>query len=113
MTKLLNLDKIATSEPEQEVVLFGETHKVIPMSVENFIVTTNQAEKLARASIQDQISGTVEMVSRSIPTVDQAKLRKMSLKQLQIIAAFIRGEDLDEVEEKKADDETKEIVAGN
>lgn len=96
--KILNLDKLDTKEGRQ-LVIRGKSHPVEEMTVENFIATTRAAEKIADASIADQIEATVEMIVRSVPTVDRSDLVKLSLESLQAIVAFVRGDAVDGVEQ--------------
>lgn len=99
--KVLNLDKLTKSEG-REVVIFGKTYIVEGMTVENFIETTNAAERLrGEVSLVKQIEATISMIVRSIPSVDRADLLKLSLDQLQAIVAFVRGDDVEGVESAK------------
>lgn len=96
--KVLNIDKLTTHEG-RELVIFGKAHKVDGMTVANFIETTRTAEALAKEpSLVKQVEATIDMIARSVPTVDRADLAKLELPQLQAIVAFIRGDEVDGVE---------------
>lgn len=95
--KVLNLDDLAKTN--RSLTLGGVTYEVEEMTVENFIETTKAAEKLEKedGSIVNQVSATIDLIVRSIPTIKTETLRKLPLEQLSTIVKFIRG-DLDEKE---------------
>lgn len=99
--KVLNLDKLDSKQVRQ-LVIGGKSYPVEEMTVGNFIETTRSAERVAEASIADQIEATVEMIQRSVPTLERSLLEKLSLEQLQTIVAFVRGDAVEGVEEEKA-----------
>lgn len=99
--KVLNLDKL-TKKEGRELVIFGKTYPVDGMTVANFIETTRVAEMLAgETSLVKQVEATIDMISRSVPSVDKAELAKLELEQLQAIVAFIRGDQVDGVESRE------------
>ena len=101
--KILNLDKLAKKEG-RELVIFGKTYAVDGMTVANFIETTRAAEALAgETSLVKQVEATIEMISRSVPSIEKAELQKLELPQLQAIVAFIRGDDVEGVESSEKD----------
>lgn len=93
--KFLNLDELAKTN--RTITLAGEQHEVVEMTVENFIETTKAAEKLEKAdpTFGDQMEASIDMIVRSVPTLDAPTLRKLSLEQLTMVLKFLRG-DLDE-----------------
>lgn len=100
--KVLNLDKLAKKEG-RELVIFGNTYPVDGMTVANFIETTRAAEQLAgETSLVKQVEATIDMISRSVPSVEKAELAKLELVQLQAIVKFIRGDDVEGVESSEA-----------
>ena len=100
--KVLNLDKLTTNEG-RELVIFGKTYKVDGMTVANFIETTLAAEQLANEpSLVKQVEATIDMISRSVPSIDRADLAKLELPQLQAIVSFIRGDEVEGVETREA-----------
>lgn len=104
-TKILNLDSIKPAHT-RVVQLFGEQHEVLDMTVENFIATGDDAQKMKEKPLHEQMKTTIEMICRSIPTAPADRLGRMSLEQLAVITAFIRGDEMDIVE-------TKEDGSGN
>lgn len=108
--KVLNLDKL-TKKEGRELVIFGTTYAVDGMTVANFIETTRAAEALAgETSLVKQVEATIEMIARSVPSINKAELQKLELAQLQAIVAFVRGDEVEGVEssEKKVAEEGDE-----
>ncbi|MDY7537616.1 hypothetical protein QN372_00490 [Undibacterium sp. RTI2.1] len=101
MTKILNLDKLDTTS-NRVLSIGGVDHKIHEMTVENFIVTTRTVEALSKGtvSVADQVEATLDMILRSVPTLDRASLFGRGLAQLNVIAEFVRGENVDEAEER-------------
>lgn len=105
--KILNLDKL-TKKEGKEIVLFGKTHAVDGMTVGNFIETTLAAESLAQeTSLVKQVEATIDMIQRSVPSVDRKDLEKLALEQLQAIVAFIRGDAVEGIESREEGDTGK------
>lgn len=100
MPKILNIDTLAAAGPARQLVLNGQTHDIVEMTVENFVVSTRVAEKLVadKAGMADQIEASVEMIKRSVPTLDVSLLRGLKLEMLGKIGAFVRGDDVAEAE---------------
>ena len=100
--KVLNLDKLAKKEG-RELVIFGKTYPVDGMTVANFIETTRVAETLAgETSLVKQVEATIDMIARSVPAINKAELAKLELTQLQAIVSFIRGDEVEGVEQREA-----------
>jgi hypothetical protein len=102
--KILNLDKLNTNE-QRKLVIGNVSYPVEEMTVENFIATTKAAEDIKDDSLAVQIEATVDMICRSVPTIDSAILKKLSLDQLNMIVAFVRGDDVDGVESGEEGDD--------
>lgn len=107
MAKILNLDKLVTSDEKlRELVVAGVGYPIVPMSVANFIETTRSVERLMLpgTTVADQIEATMDMIGRSIPTLPREVLCAFDLEKLDMIATFARGEDVDgqEVLEQEA-----------
>ena len=99
--KVLNLDKLAKKEG-RELIVFGKTYAVDGMTVGNFVETTAVAEALAgETSLVKQVEATIEMIARSVPSIERSDLNKLELEQLQAIVAFIRGDDVEGVESRE------------
>jgi len=94
--KILNLNKIAPQSTHR-IVLNDVSHAILPMTVENFVLTTAKVEELNQnnASYAEQVESTVDMILRSIPTLTRDELMDRSLDELNTVAAFVRGEDVD------------------
>lgn len=106
--KILNLDKLAKKEG-RELVVFGKTYAVDGMTVSNFIETTRVAELLAgETSLVKQVEATIDMISRSVPSIEKSELAKLELTQLQAIVKFIRGESVDGVESSEHQSDVSE-----
>ena len=106
MAKILNLDSFVTNE--RSVKLNGVDYPVLEMSVESFIETTRQAQKMIKeeAGIVEQVEATVDMIRRSVPTLPEEIIRQMPLEHMQTIVGFIRGDHLtDGVEDSSTDEE--------
>lgn len=95
--KVLNLDKLAVAQKRQ-LVIAGVKYAIEEMTVSNFIETTKAAERLANASILDQVEATIDLVLRSVPTVSREVLGVMPLETLQTVVAFVRGDDVEGTE---------------
>lgn len=99
--KTLNIE--ALTKADRTITLFGVTHDVVEMTVENFVATTEAAERLGKnPSLKDQVNETVDMILRSVPTASRDDLRKLTLEQLSTVIRFIRG-DLDEPAKAEAE----------
>jgi len=97
--KLLNLDKLGANTEERRIQVNGKSYVVDDMTVENFIVTTEAAEAISESdSMAVQVKATVEMIVRSVPTIDRVTLSGLKLESLKAIVAFIRGDDVEGVE---------------
>lgn len=97
MAKILNLDALAAKEV-REVVLGGTTHQIKEMSVEDFIEINKSAQKLEGVTdMAVQISETINILQRAIPTVDKNALMDLSFEQLTALSAFVRGDDPEQI----------------
>lgn len=99
MTKILNLDKLSKGS-DRALTINGVNYPVVAMSVENFIETTRTVEELSKgeATMADQITATVDLICRLVPTAPRDQLVKYELEMLNTIASFVRGEDVAEQE---------------
>lgn len=103
MAKVLNLDELSAKPAERELRIDGVYYPIPPMSVDNFIEATLAAERLEKSNNPaDTFKETIDMIVRAVPGVPREKLGKYSLEVLGQIAAFVRGADVDEAEEKLA-----------
>ena len=104
MTKILNIDALGSDQ--RVLQLNGVEYVVEEMSVQNFIDTTKSAEQIIGRPLSEQVDESVKLIQRSIPTLPESELRRMPLRHLNAIIAFVRGED-PVVEEGKSAEEGK------
>lgn len=86
--KFIDLDAIV---PDEVVVkLGGIEHKLVPLSVEDFINNTKDVEKYASEviSTEAEIEMVSKMLMRAFPTMTVEMLRKLTLPQLQTLVQF-------------------------
>lgn len=96
--KSLNLDALIEKQEKRSITLGGKSYEVLDMTVENYIQTTLDANKLDApdSTIVDQIEATIRMIKRSVPEIEEKILRSLSLEQLRVLVAFVRGENVEE-----------------
>lgn len=112
MAKILNLDGFAAKAEARKLIIGGKEYAVEDMTVENFIETTKAADRLTgETSVAVQVEATMDMIQRSVPTVERELLQRLTLEQLQAITAFVRGENVDEAQDEAV--ATAEGEAGN
>lgn len=92
MAKILNIDSFA--KDERSIKLDGVEYPITEMTVDNFIATSIQAQKLEGADLVQQVEATIDMIRRSVPTIPAEVLRGVKLDHLQVITSFIRGDHL-------------------
>jgi hypothetical protein len=98
----LDLDAVA---PIEKTFKFkGKTHEILPISVEDFIRNAKRAREgdTQDLGVDQQVALMVELIAPSVPTLPVTELRKMSVKQLNALLAFIRTEDGTEEGNKEA-----------
>ena len=106
MAKILNIDAI--SAPNRILSLAGKDYPIDDLTVENFIATTKEAERLKDEKNQGvQMEATIDMIMRSIPTIERGTLTALSLDKLLIIVRFVQGE-MDEAPSVKSTPEGDE-----
>ena len=106
---VLNLD--ALSEVHRSITLKGITYPVEEMTVENFILTSKEAEELDKnkdLTMRDMVEATVRIIERSVPTIPKEELLKLNLQKLTMISKFLRG---DAEEEAKKSLESEQAQA--
>jgi len=103
MAKILNVDKLsAKSDKARELRMNGVAYPVVEMTVDNFLATTKTAIALtkdAEATMDMAVEATIDAILRSVPSLPRAELGGLSLAQLNVIAAFVRGDEIDEAED--------------
>ncbi len=104
MSKVFNVDQLA--EETREIVLKGVTHEVKAMSVDDFLATMAQAEKLEKDNGPTaQIDAIVKTIARAIPSLTEADIRGLPFEQMNAISQFIRGDIPDELKDKVTEKE--------
>ena len=94
--KLIDLDAVLASTAEITLKLKGETHTLVPATVETFIANAKDIAAMAKASgdaISDLELGTrksIEILHRSWPTVPKKELAALTLVALQKLVVFTR-----------------------
>lgn len=100
MTKLLNLDAMMPEE-SREVLMNGKVYQIKEMTVEDFMLMTQLAEKLQETTrVQDHINHTIELITQVCPGMPKDELNALSINKLSALAKFIRGDEPEEI--KKA-----------
>jgi hypothetical protein len=90
----LDLDAIAPEE--RTIKIFGESHAVVPVSVDTFIINARAAQAQdakVDQSLPDQIEFMIKLIASSVPSLPVEKLRTMRLDQLNAILAFAQRQD--------------------
>lgn len=100
MTKLLNLDAMMPEET-REVQMGGKVYPIKEMTVQDFMMMTQLAEKLqATTRVQDHVNHTIELITQVCPGMPKDELHALSITKLSALAKFIRGDEPEEI--KKA-----------
>ncbi len=108
MPKILNLDKLAeaSAATQRALKINGKDYPIHGMTVDNFIQTSLDAERIAKAeSVVEQIQATIDMICRSVPSLPREVIGGYSLEVLSSITIFVRGEDVDGQEEQATEGE--------
>lgn len=90
--KTINLDEFVAEE--REFTLKGVTHKVIEMSVEDFVSATIDAQRIEAAGelgVRENATETAKHLHRAIPTLSEDELLKLTVSQMAILLAFVNG----------------------
>jgi hypothetical protein len=88
--KALNLDVLA--KEHRTVTVGGEVYPIIEMTVENFIETSKQEQKInEKSSDVERVEGYIGMISRSIPSMEMKTLRSLPMEHLAVLMQFING----------------------
>lgn len=97
---ILDLDAVI---PEREVVvkLDGKDHKLVPVTLEDYLKNTKLIRDLATGGedvdFQKEFDIAIDMVDRAFPSITKDRLQKLTLIQLNKLAEFARGADGTEV----------------
>ncbi|WP_151708803.1 hypothetical protein [Acinetobacter brisouii] len=99
--KILNLDQLA-AKTNRKVKIGGKDYNVVPMSVGAFVKTTKEAEELVQSGNIDtlkEIEMVIDVISECVPDAPRQTLESLNLEQLHAISSFVRGDDIDGVED--------------
>lgn len=98
--KMLNLDKLSHNATRQ-ITLGGNVYSIFPISVNAFIETTRAAEqymKEGEANELKEVEMVLDLLSMCIPDAPREALMSLGVSQLQILAEYVRGDDVDGAE---------------
>lgn len=106
MAKTLNIGKL--TKQSRTLVIGDVTYKVREMNVQDFINLTSTAEKLEKESapFHVQLEENVKSIM-SMTDAPEAVLRELTLDELAVVSAFVRGVDVPDAEEVTQDGEKK------
>lgn len=100
--KVLNLNKLdVKSSKPRELRIDDVSYPIVEMTVDNFIATTKEAERLANenATLPEMVEASVAQIMRSVPTLPREALGGRTLEVVNTIAAFVRGDEIKEADE--------------
>ena len=100
--KFLNLDKF-TPDTGRFLKVDGVDHAIHGIGVGAFIDTNIAVKNLNADDPAAQLNFTVDLIIRLVPTLQREQLAKYTLTQLNQIAEFVRGDDVEGVEESVDD----------
>lgn len=118
--KLLNLEALTKSVVNRVVKVGNAEHQIKTLNVQQFLEIldeTKEVQKLADAgefTMPEEVRITTKIVGFALPTLSKVEIDSLDLNQLQAIAAFAKGEDVDGVtqeqttEIEKNEDESQE-----
>ncbi|MBA8881729.1 hypothetical protein [Phyllobacterium myrsinacearum] len=89
MTKYLNLDELS-AEREFFIKLSGKDHLVQEPTVQDFLDNLKELEALPiNASPTEELNLTIKQLLRSVPTLTDPQLRKLTFSQVKAIHDFV------------------------
>jgi hypothetical protein len=103
--KTLNLDELA--QVTRTVHLNGEDHAVKEMSVQDFVAATQEARKLEAAGgggLVENLDASIKHLNRVLPTIPEAVLRALSMRQVAVLVSFVNGALEEEASKAKTED---------
>lgn len=107
--KLLNLAALTKSTVKRVVQVGDKEHEIITINVKQFLEILEESKDIVvRAengdmTMADEVRLTMKVVSFALPTITAEELETLNLDQLQAIAAFAKGEDVEGVEDEAKD----------
>ena len=103
----IDLDEVSPAT-DVTVRLNGAQHKLVPISVEDFIANTRDQAQLGEisdsdpAAVEKNLNLIIKMLVRSFPTLTEDDLRKIQLSKLWKLLEFAREAGGQEEVEKEA-----------
>lgn len=103
----IDLDAVV---PQNEVVvkLDGADHRLVPITLEDFVKNTKLVEKLNEGDKTDgealelQVNTLIDMVGRAFPTIGADRLRRLNIPQLNQLLDVAKSNNGQETVEKEA-----------
>lgn len=113
--KLLNVEALAKSVTKRVIVVNGNEHQIATLNVKQFLSVLEETKSiLDRASngefvTTEEVKLTCKIVSYAVPSLSQEEIEALDLSQLQAIASFAKGEDLEGLVEEIDSGEPKSV----
>lgn len=113
--EILNIDDLMPKS-KRAIKLGGVEHEVVEMSVQMFIESVAEANKLKQLphDSTEHLESTIRLVNRAIPSLAADVIRSLPMDVLGTIVQFINGELDEEIKKGKAaqDESEGEEAAG-
>lgn len=110
-TNLIDLDAV-DNFPDVTVKLGGKNHKLVPVSVDDFVANTKLLAKLGMGGdIGAEVEGLKDIILRAFPTIERELLGKVPLVNLNKLVGM--AQDNDGSNAVKADVEAEAVASGN
>lgn len=107
--KYIDLDAVDPNANEVVIKLGGEEHKLVPITVEDFITNTKLVQSLGTSTdIEKEFEIVINMLCRSFPTIKEDQFRKLPLEKLNRILEIARANNGEEEVKKEAEAEAQE-----
>nr|WP_042670043.1 hypothetical protein [Methylobacterium sp. B34] len=92
-TKIIDLDAV-DQFPDIVAKLGGKRHKLVPVSVEDFIANTKLLQTLGKdGDIDAEVSGLIQIILRAFPSMTEDMLRKLPLVNLNKLMGIAQDND--------------------
>jgi hypothetical protein len=92
-TTIIDLDAV-DQFPDVVAKLGGKKHKLVPVSVEDFIANTKLLQTLGKdGDIDAEVSGLIQIILRAFPTMTEDMLRKLPLVNLNKLMGIAQDHD--------------------
>lgn len=92
-TNLIDLDAI-DNFPDLVVKLAGKEHKLVPVSVDDFVANTKLLASLGKdGDLEKEVEGLKSIILRAFPTMDRDDLGRVPLVNLNKLVGVAQGND--------------------